>query len=539
MLAFTRERRTTSEKVIESGRLEGLSAAMDAAGIGYWIFSVATNALQASRGVEKIFGSSFSDTATLDELFRFFDDEDHAVGTAVAELRAAAWRDALAGKTLFDEEHLVHRADERPLWVRSIVSAEFGSDGKLSRIFGLCIDVDDRRRRELASVEAGERAAEESRFKTDFLATMSHEIRTPLNGVLGIAQLLERTRLDEQQSEFVESIRASGQAMLSLLNDALDLSKIEKGLVELVIAPVDLGALARETLESARGQAVEKGLTLEARIDPALDCCRLADASRVRQIIANLVFNALKFTERGSVTLELSASPDGDGVRVSVADTGPGVPEDEQAKIFERFRQSSGEVALGGGRGTGLGLSICTELVRLMRGELGLRSKTGEGATFWADMPLPRAEAPPVQDAARSKTPEPRAFEDDGSVRILVAEDDLTNQKVFSGALAPTGYDVVIVNNGLEAIEKIEAERFDLVLMDLNMPQMSGDEAIIKIRASEEHWRDVPIVVVSAVTHRDARRQFSEIGANDYLPKPIDIEALLKKMRNLLGARKT
>lgn len=540
MLAFMRDNRTDAKPAVETGRLDGLTSAMTAAGIGYWIYSAAAKTLQTSPGLEAIYGAAFPAETALDALFDQFCRDESGVGSAVSELRAASWAEALAGGAQFDEEHLIKRADGQSVWIRSIVSAERSADGAVQRIFGLSIDIDDQRRRELANAKAGEQIAEESRQKTDFLTTMSHEIRTPLNGVLGIAQLLERTELDPKQSGYVKSIRASGDAMLSLLNNALDLSKIEKGLVELTLAPTDLPALAQEIVDSARGQAVAKGLALEVRLDPALERWRLADGARLRQIIANLVFNALKFTDKGSVTVALTPAQTEGSVKISVVDTGPGVPEAEQADIFERFRQTKAEASRGGDRGTGLGLSICLELARLMGGQLGLQSKLGAGSTFWAELPLapaPQAAESDANSAAPAGAAGGRAFENEQTVRILIAEDDPTNRQVFEGALEPTGYQLVMVENGLEALEKIETERFDLILMDHNMPKMSGDEAILKIRASDEAWRDVPIIVVSALTHRDARKRFREVGANDYLPKPLEIDALLKKVTAIINAK--
>ncbi|MCI4664867.1 MAG: response regulator [Neomegalonema sp.] len=539
MVWLTKARKPNEASPADGGRLEGLAAAMDAAGLGYWIYTPATGALQTSAGLRRIFGKAFPTTVVAEQLYRWFFADSDEEQTELMRWRAEAWRHAWSGKSMFNEEHLARRRDGAEVWVRSIVNSELDAEGRPVRVFGLCQDIDSTKRREIAGVAAGEQIAEESRHKTDFLATMSHEIRTPLNGVLGMAQLLARSELDERQSKCVQVIQSSGKAMLSMLNDALDLSKIEKGLIELCIEPLDLTALAQEVLDSARAHAEDKGLALRLDVEEGMGGPYLGDAQRIRQILANLTFNALKFTTSGSVAIALARSPaNPDLVRLNIIDTGPGIAEAECAEIFERFRQTKSEATHGAGRGAGLGLAICSELATLMGGAVGVQSKVGVGSTFWADIQLSRPDerqdAEPQEDASGASPWD--GEKEDEQVRILIAEDDPTNQKVFLGALEMSGYEIDIANDGVEAIEALERKRFDLVLMDINMPRMSGDEAIVQIRAADAPFKSVPIIVVTALTSRDARRQYCEMGANDYLAKPIDIEVLVKKVDSMVSA---
>ncbi|HSV30190.1 MAG TPA: ATP-binding protein, partial [Candidatus Omnitrophota bacterium] len=305
-----------------------------------------------------------------------------------------------------------------------------------------------------------------SRAKSDFLATMSHEIRTPMNGIIGMAQLLKDTPLSAEQRDHVETLCASGEALQTLLNDILDLSKLESGRLELDRRPFGLRALVAQVADLFRSRAEEKGLELAWTVDPAVPDNVVGDPLRLRQVLTNLVGNAVKFTELGGVRLFAEARDTGDTgctVMLRVADTGIGIPEDTLARLFTPFGQGDASIA-GRFGGTGLGLAICKRLVELMDGRLGVDSHAGEGSVFWFELPLaidpttPQAPVPaPIGEPARP-------------LAILLAEDNPVNQKVVEAFLTRRGHEVTVVGNGADAVSTAAGRRFNAILMDMQMP---------------------------------------------------------------------
>ena len=376
-----------------------------------------------------------------------------------------------------------------------------------------------------AMVAARDAAEAANRAKSEFLANMSHEIRTPLNGVLGIADVLTRTGLSEEQRGLVGVIRQSGELLNGLLTDLLDLARVEAGVVVLRPEPVGLGDLVRSVKDLFAGSALEKGLALQAMIDPGAEGVVDCDPQRLRQVLGNLLNNAVKFTETGEVTL--SATRHGDRVRFEVRDTGAGFDADQKDTIFQRFRQADNTATRKHG-GAGLGLAICNDYVRLMGGQLGCDSTPGEGSVFrfTLDLPLigrPREPAAPAPAARLATRPA------DGDFMVLIVDDNAVNRQVMELILDSVGIGHASAQDGREGLEAMKTGAFDAVLMDIQMPVMDGIEATRRIRDWERSTDRprAPILIVSAnclPQHVDDGRA---AGADAHISKPISAHELI------------
>jgi signal transduction histidine kinase/CheY-like chemotaxis protein len=363
-----------------------------------------------------------------------------------------------------------------------------------------------------------------SRAKSNFLAVVSHEVRTPLNGILGMAQIMEAGPLEPAQAERLQIVRRSGEVLLSILNDVLDLAKIEAGRIELESIEFDLGQTLAATADCFAPLANVKGLRFETDVVGAKGHY-LGDPIRVRQIVSNLISNALKFTETGTVSLGATYR---DGVlRLSVTDTGIGIPADKLDQLFSRFFQADQSTTRRFG-GTGLGLAICRDLASLMGGDIEVRSEFGVGSTFTANLPLP------LIGEASSTTEDDTLPDDelDGSLKVLAAEDNLTNQMVLRAMLESFGVAVTIVETGAEALEAWEREDWSLILMDVQMPVMDGPEAARAIRAREiaSGRARTPIIALTADTMSHQIRAHLESGMDLHVAKPIEATDLFRKI---------
>jgi len=383
-------------------------------------------------------------------------------------------------------------------------------------------------------MEARDAANAANIAKSQFLANMSHEIRTPLNGVLAMAEVMDRSELSDVQRERLAVVRQSGEQLLAVLNDVLDLSKIEAGKLELVDQDFDLERVANSVLDGFSALAAEKGLAFSVNVEAGARGAWCGDADRLRQIVANLVSNAVKFTAKGEVMVRFEAA-DAGGLRLSVTDTGIGIAGDKILTLFEKFTQADSSTTRQYG-GTGLGLAICRELAQLMGGQVSVLSEEGEGSTFIVELPFARGSSDAVVEAST-----PSQDVQPGSVRVLAAEDNMVNQKVLKAIVEPMDVELTLVGDGKAAVEAWRTGAFDVILMDIQMPVMDGIAASKAIRAAElaERRPRTPILALTANALVHQVEEYLAAGMDGHVAKPIEISKLYDAMNRALSEAAT
>ncbi len=500
--------------------------------------------LTASEAQYRLLADNVSDVIALNALdgrrLYMSPSIERAVGRSPEEMRSAnnytflhpedaKWLPQALSQMVKDGGRATHRyrvlhRDGRTVWLE----ANFGviappSPGDEPMLISVSRVIDDQVRMEEELKEATRRAEAASAAKSDFLANMTHELRTPLNAIIGFSSILRASpRLQAEDARHAKLINEASQSLLELVNDVLDFSKLEAGAAELEARAFDPVETCAGVAELLRDQAGERGLTLEFSHEGEGRPLS-GDPARIRQVLMNFLSNALKFTSHGGIRLRLIQTPaegDQDRLRVEVTDTGIGVPPEQISQLFDRFTQADASVSRRYG-GTGLGLAICKRNIELMGGQIGAESTPGEGSTFWFELELPRAQALAEPEPSPTALPET-------ALRLLVVEDVPVNRELIQTLLSPFDIEITTAENGVEAVERLKQEPFDIVLMDVQMPVMDGLTATRAIRAlPSERARSTPIIAMTANVLPEQIRTCAEAGMNDHLGKPVSPADLL------------
>jgi PAS domain S-box-containing protein len=527
------ERKKAEEALKESENR--LKRAQEISHVGSWELDLTSNILTWSDEVYRIFGIPPQEfEATYEAFLDAVHPDDRA---AVDEAYSCSIRDSL---DTYEIKHRVVRRKTGEIRYVHEKCEHVRQSGRIIRSTGMVQDITERKEmeqalRDLAS-ELEERVRERTleveqanRAKDKFLANMSHELRTPLAGVFGLTELLLQQERSNSVREELEMIRCAAVSVLTLLNDFLDLSRIERGMLEINPKPFELRTMLNQVVQTYMGQAAAKGIAFELSLNQDVPEQVLCDQDRLGQVLKNLLFNAIKFTDSGTIRMMVQAemrSDQPDRLRFTVSDTGIGIPEEKIGEIFSSFTQVDSSYSKRFA-GAGLGLAICKQLIELMGGEISVQSQIGKGSTFSFTIGFEKAE--PVD----SEMGDSLKLSEIPPISILLVEDNPVNRLVLLRALVAAGHWVVEAANGLRALEELKSNHFDLVLMDIQMPEMNGIEATRQIRFGGHGRPGVPIIALTAFAMKGDREKFLEAGMDGYVTKPVDFNELARTIKTV------
>lgn len=473
------------------------------------------------------------------ELFGF--SPEHFIGRKFPEILSGYTNEEyfILEQTVLDRGDAIYNIEEeispqnRKRWVSTNLAPIRNASDEIIGLIGISWDITERKMHETELRESKEAAEAGTMAKNEFIASVSHEFRTPMNGILGLADILLNSKLTPEQIDLVNGITTSAQHLLVLLNDVLDFSAIEAGKLRLDHQPFMLNRILEDIVVVTKGKAEEKFLAFILKVDPEVPDHLIGDAHRLKQILINLISNAVKFTESGrigiTVTLEEKFASH-DVLRFAVSDTGVGIPQgaiDSLFKVFSRVRQDKTRLIAG----TGLGLSICKKLTDMMGGKIGVESTLGKGSTFWFTLPFDHTQSPRMETGPR--LPEKsRTF---SGKSALVAEDNPINQRIVHFQLQKMGFRIDLANDGQEALEKFVPDKYDIIILDIQMPRMDGYQAAKAIRLREkEQQQKVPIIALTANAMKGDREKYLDAGMDGYISKPFTFETLFETIDNLI-----